>query len=135
MPRPKFPHFTKDEAEVLEAFMKQYPNVQKWEFDVRLKSKKAEGIKFENEMMKLFWEKATAKRIDAVAHLTNEIWLIEVKRYMLSSGIGQLLVYSFMYNEQFKPKKYVKLWLIAKYPDPDVIEVCKKLGIKTWSMY
>jgi len=135
MPRPKFPHFTPDEAEVLEVFMDKGPLEGKWSYDVKLESQKAKWIKFESEAMERMWKAVTAKRIDAICETQTEINIIEVKKYMMASGIGQLLVYSFMYSEQYKPTKPVKLWLIAKYPDPDVEEVARKVGIKTWTIY
>lgn len=93
-----------------------------------------EEVKITDPTMRLMWEALTAKRIDAVAETDTFIHIIEVKRVMLPSGIGQLLLYSYLYNEQFKPTKNIKLWLIAKYPDPDVIHVCKQMGIQTWVM-
>ena len=134
MAKVKFPHFTPDEAEVLEEFMRKGPLEGKWSFDVHLKSLKAERIPVEDTVYRMMWEKLTAKRIDAVCETYNSINIIEVKRVMLASGIGQLMLYSYMYNKQFKPKKPVYLWYVVKYHDPDVVEYCRNIGIKTWWM-
>jgi len=133
MPKVRFPHFTLEEAKVLEEFMRSGILDGKWSFDVRLKSKKAEAVKIEDEMMRVMWEALTAKRIDAVCETPVDVNIIEVKRVMLPSGIGQLMVYAYMYNEQFKPKKPVKLWYVTWYNDPDVEHIANQLGIKTWS--
>ena len=134
MVRVKFPHFTLEEAEVLEAFQKKFTSFFNWQYDVRLKSKKFELADIKEPTLRLMWKALTAKRIDAVCEDGVFVNIIEVKRVMLSSGIGQLLVYGHMYEKQFKPGKPIRLWLIAKYPDPDVEEVANNLGIKTWSM-
>ena len=134
MARVKFPHFTLEEAEVLEKFQEAGVLSGKWSYDVRLESKKVPAMEGEPEYIKKMWKAVTAKRIDAVCEDENFIHIIEVKRYMQASGIGQLLLYSHMYAEQFKPFKRIKLWLIAYYPDADVVEFCEQMGIKTWTV-
>jgi len=132
--RIKFPHFTPDEAEVLREFIAQKVLVGDWSFDVRLKSEKAELAAEYPPEIRSMWEAVTAKRIDAVCETTDAVNIIEVKKYMLHSGIGQLLTYRELYREQYKPTKPIVLWLIAKYPDPEVLRVCERLGIRTWVM-
>ena len=134
MARPKFPHFTLEEARTLELFQASRILVGKWSYDVRLRSKRAAKCPYKEEWLRRMWEAVTAKRIDAVCERDSDINIIEVKRYMLPAGIGQLLVYSYMYAEQFKPNKPIKLWYVTYYNDPDVEEICKRLGIKTWSV-
>ena len=134
MPKPKFPHFTVDESKVLEIFQKEAAPTGKWSYDVRLKSRKAALAKIENPVLQVYWQKVTAKRIDALVETATDINIIEVKRMMLSSGIGQLLLYADMYAEQFKPEKSVKLWYVTYYNDRDVEALARKLGIRTWSV-
>ena len=134
MVRIKFPHFTQEEALVLEKFQKEAAPQGKWSYDVRLKSKKADLAKIEDPTLKAYWEKVTAKRIDAIVETASQINIIEVKRYMLASGIGQLLTYAYMYAEQYKPQKPVQLWYVTYYSDPDIEELAPKFGIKTWSV-
>jgi len=132
MAKPKFPHFTADEAEVLEEFIKRGIIKGEWKFDVRLPSEKAKYIEHYPEPWKSMWIALTSKRIDALCEDENYIHIIEVKRVMLHSGIGQLLMYKYLYEKHFKPKKPIKLWLIAKYHDPDVVKLCRQLNINTW---
>ena len=133
MPKRRFPHFTLEEAEVLEEFMKSGLLEGKWSFDVKLVSKKFENAKIDDELMKVIWKNLTAKRIDAICETAEDINIIEVKRVMLASGIGQLMLYAYMYNQQFKPQKPVKLWYVTYYNDPDIEEYCRLIGVKTWS--
>ena len=134
MPRPKFPHFTLEESKVMEELLIERPIWGDFKFDVHLTSKKFELAKIENETLRRMWHALTAKRIDAVCDTGKEIYIIEVKRMMLASGIGQLLLYAHMYNKEFKPEKPVKLLYATYYPDPDVEEFCRQIGIKTWSV-
>ena len=134
MARPKFPHFTLEEARTLELFQATGILIGKWSYDVRLTSKRATDCPFEEDWACRMWKALTAKRIDAVCERESDINIIEVKRYMLPSGVGQLLLYSYMYADEFKPNKPVKLWYVTYYSDPDVEDLCRKLGIKTWSV-
>ena len=128
----RFKHFTLDEKEIAEKFIKKHQQFFNWRFDVRLKSKKSELVEIEDETLRLMWENLTAKRIDMLFEDARYIYIAEVKRVMLASGIGQLLLYERMYKEQFRPSKPVKLYYIVKYPDPDVDQFCKDLNILTW---
>jgi len=134
VPRPKFPHFTKEETKVMEELLVQRVVWGDFKFDVKLRSDKAKFAEDLPEPLRSMWEALTAKRIDAVCETPDAIWIIEVKRVMLPSGIGQLLLYAHMYNQQYKPQKPVKLLYATYYPDPDVENFCKQIGIKTWSV-
>ena len=134
MEKIKFPHATSEERQALEEFIRKGIISGIWTFELRLPSRKAKGLEHLPEPIRVMWEKLTAKRIDAVCEAADAIYLIEVKRYLLPSGIGQLLVYAYMYNEIYKPKKPVKLYYVAYYNDPDVAEVCKNMGIKVFTV-
>lgn len=135
MPRVKFPHFTPEEAEVLEAFMRAKIIDGKWSFDIRLPSQKGKLKGIHPDWVIQMWNKVTAKRIDALCETADSIHIIEVKRYLMASGIGQLIVYKYLYEKYYKPEKPIQLWLIAMYDDPDVREVCGVLGIRVWTIY
>ena len=130
----KFPHATSEEREALQKFIDAGIIHGIWTFELRLPSRKAKIAEKAAEPFRIMWEKLTAKRIDAVCEAADAIYLIEVKRYLLPSGIGQLLVYAYMYNEIYKPKKPIKLYYVAYYNDPDVAEVCKNMGIKVFTV-
>lgn len=134
MPKAKFPHFTPEEAKVLEEFQRAGILRGKWSYDVRLESLRAEKVYIEDPTMRAMWKALTAKRIDAVCETDTDINIIEVKRAMLASGVGQLFLYAYMYNRQFKPQKPVKLWYVCYYHDPDIVEFCRLHGIRTWWM-
>jgi len=130
----KFPHYTEREKEALLQFMRQGIVHGQWQFEVRLVSKKVKWITKPEDPYYRMWLKNTAKRIDAVCIDAAHVHLIEVKEYLLPSGVGQLLLYRKMYLEQHKPKKPIKLWYVAYWPDPDVEELCKELGIEVWTV-
>jgi len=133
MPVMKFRHFSPEEKEIMKAFMEAHPALFNYRFDVRVGGKKAELADIKEEWVKLMWKSLLAKRIDAVAEDRSYLYIIEVKQWMLLSGVGQLLGYKELYKQTYPVIKPIKLVYAVRYPDPDVIDVCKAYGINWWS--
>ena len=127
-----FPHFTPEESEVARRFIESGTLKGEWYFDVRLTSSKAEWIKRVEHPWREMWKAVTAKRIDIVCVSARAVHIIEVKRMMLSSGIGQLMTYRDMFIKEYQPDAPVVLWYVTYYHDPDVVKMCNTLGINTW---
>lgn len=132
MYRIPFPHFTKEEADVLRRFIEAGLIKGKWYFDVRLTSQKAKFVEKLPSPWAWMWQQLTAKRIDAVCVSENAVHIIEVKRYMLSSGVGQLITYRDMFIKEYEPSGPVVLWYVTFYHDPDIVRLCESLNINTW---
>lgn len=64
-------------------------------------------------------EASSQKRIDVVAEKDSEIWVIEVKPYASLSAVGQVLCYSALYIDKFKPVKKVIPCIVTDYIYPD----------------
>ncbi|MCD6094170.1 MAG: hypothetical protein J7J51_05235 [Candidatus Omnitrophica bacterium] len=127
-----FPHNTTEESIVLRRFIEANILKGEWWFDVKLPSMKAEFVKNLPEPWATMWKNLTAKRIDALC-FTGRAWhIIEVKRQMLASGIGQLKLYDFMFKKYYQPEEPVHLWYVTFYHDPDVVLMCEREEIKTW---
>ena len=132
--RPKFPHFTEEESHVLREFIKAKVIEGEWWTDVKLTSRKAKYIETMEEPWRTMWLMLTAKRIDAVCVARDYVHIIEVKKIMLPSGVGQLSLYRMMFAEEYKPRIPIRLWYVTYYRDPDVEEMCRRAGIRTWSV-
>ena len=133
-PKYKFPHFTSEEEEAMKAFILHGPLKGEWELEVRLPAALPEWVQNQPEAFARMWMTVTAKRIDAVCKAEHAIHIIEAKKRLMASGIGQLLVYRSMYVNYLQPKKPVYLWLIAKYDDQDIRKICNEYGINPWTM-
>ena len=132
--RPKFPHFTEEESYVLRKFIEANVITGEWYTDVKLTSRKASYVENMEEPWRTMWLTLTAKRIDAVCVSRDAVHIIEVKRVMLPSGVGQLQLYRMMFAEEYKPQLPIRLWYVTYYSDPDVEEMCRRAGIRTWSV-
>jgi len=132
MAEPIFKHTNPQERFIAEEFIKRFCQEARVTFDVPLVSRKPAKWEEMPENYKIMWQYLTAKKIDFIAEFSDRIWIVEVKDKLSAAGIGQLLLYKKMFVEQYKPGKPIELWLIAIYPDLDVIDLCNDLGIKWW---
>ncbi|MBA7610707.1 hypothetical protein ES703_17919 [subsurface metagenome] len=79
-------------------------------------------------MTRMWWAN-TAKRLDALAVLENEIWIIEVSKAPGLRAIGQLQSYRVLYLEDPKFVKLEKMVLVLEHIDQDVIASAAAYGI------
>ena len=129
-----FPRYTGEEDIVAKEFIYSNKIDGEYYFDVKLTSKKAKFLDNAPPDFRYMWQQITAKRIDLVILTKNIIYIIEFKRYMLSSGIGQLLTYYHMFIKEYQPEGKIELIYATYYPDPDIVDIAKEYNIKTWSV-
>ena len=131
--RIRFFHMTEEERDVAYHFIRSGVLVGDWYCDIRLPSKKASWLLEFREPYRRMWENLLSKRIDLLCVQSDAIHIIEVKRLMLSSGVGQLLTYYHMFIREYLPTVPVYMWYATFYPDPDVKEICEIYDIRTWT--
>jgi len=78
------------------------------------------------------WAYNISKRIDAIAEMDNEVWIIEVATSPGLRAIGQLLCYWALWLEDPKIMKPEKLVLVCSAVDRDLIACAAKYGIVTY---
>ena len=129
---PPFPHFQIAEARILYDFICSDKIVGTWYFDVKLLSEKAKKLLESENPFMLSQANLYMKRIDAVCINSIAHNIIEVKKKLLSSAIGQLLTYEKLYREQYKPTKSIRLVVVYAFRDEDVEKTCKEYNIKCY---
>jgi len=77
---------------------------------------------------KMFYD-VTAKRIDAIAELKNEIWIIEVASHPGLRATGQVLSYLYLWHEDPKIPKPARAVLVSDWVDEDLTRVLKFYGV------
>ena len=82
-----------------------------------------------DEAMKKMWYASTAKRIDAIGELEDEIWIIEVASSPYLRAVGQCLSYLFLWNEDPKISKPAKMVLLCYFLDSDLERILKHYGV------
>ena len=74
----------------------------------------------------------TKLRIDAVGETEDEIWIFEVKPRAGRSALGQLLAYANWYYQEYRSKKPIRLAVVCRDVDRNMIEVYRRYGIKVF---
>lgn len=87
-----------------------------------------------DDPMKRMWRANTAKRADAIAELTNEVWIIEVAQRPGLRAIGQLITYQYLWQEDPQIEKPEKLVLVAQQFDKDLFAAASKSGILIYAV-
>lgn len=123
------PQFSSEDLPLWMAFKNELE--QKYdliEYSVRLHGQKLPPS--EDPVYAGMWEKITARRIDAVAHTTDRIDIIEFRPFAGPSAIGQLLMYKTLYEMEVKPTKPIKLILITDLITDHILLTAKAAGIE-----
>jgi len=80
------------------------------------------------------WAYNISKRIDAVAEVGDEVWIIEVSTSPGLRAVGQLLCYWALWAEDPKILKRERLVLVCSACDRDLLACAARYGIVTYVM-
>ncbi len=75
------------------------------------------------------WIHNTQKRIDMLAVMPGEVWLIELRHYATSNAIGRLLQYKLLWEEDPQLQGKLRLFLVSNSHDPDLDKLAKMNGV------
>lgn len=128
--RGKYPHMLPEDYPVWESFLNLNPTLfERIYYDVAVG-----GIlpadKTLPEPLRWSYFKSTAKRIDAIGELKNEIWIIEVANTPGLRATGQLLTYMALWFEDPKIQKPAFGTLIASVVDSDLRKALELYGMR-----
>jgi len=82
-----------------------------------------------DEAMKKMWYDINAKRIDAIGEKEKEIWIIEVSSRPDLRTVGQCISYPFMWEQDRKIEKAVRMVLVCYFIDTDLKRILKHYGV------
>lgn len=85
----------------------------------------------EKDPLKWMWRYNNSKRLDAVAKLKSEIWLIEVSSRPGLRAIGQLMTYVALWQEDDPFQIIERPVLVCEAIDTDLIYSASKYNIQT----
>lgn len=87
------------------------------------------GPEHGDEKSRLDFYFVTAKRIDALCELKNEIWIVEVASRPGLRATGQLLTYQALWLDDVKIVKPLKMVLVANSCDEDLRRALEINGV------
>jgi len=129
--RGKYPHMLKEDIPIWDRFLSQNASLfQRLYYDVRLGGVLQVPLEKADTMQRMYYN-VTAKRIDALAELEKEIWIIEVSSKPGLRAIGQLQTYMALWWEDPKITKPAVGMLIARAIDSDLERALTFYGMRT----
>jgi len=106
-------------------FLDRYAsNFERFYYNVRVGGPDISKIKGDLAIAKM-WYASTAKRIDVIAELKKEIWIIEIASAPYIRAVGQCLTYPFLWNLDPKINKPSRMVLLCYYIDSDLEMILK----------
>jgi hypothetical protein len=127
--RHKYPHLIGEDIEVWNRFILKYPDkFYTVDYDVKV-GLGADTTPIPDEVSKQYWATLTKKRIDVVAWKDNSVTIIEVKKRVSLSTLGQILGYKFLYLREHPEIPVVSTLIVCSSINQDDIDVLKHYGI------
>lgn len=124
-----YPHMMVEDTFVWTKFLKS--NVvairQVW-YDVRIGSLVFPGPEA-GEMLMRIAAGLTRKRIDVVASVGRDTWVIEVKPYASMYAVGQIITYVRLFEQEYEYSGTLQAVIVCGDYDEDLIEEFDEFGI------
>jgi hypothetical protein len=129
--RGKYPQMLPEDMPVWTKFLDQNPTLfEKIYYNVRVGGIVIEDPAIDQKYKEAYYN-VTAKRIDALCELKDEIWIVEVAVSQKQRAVGQLLSYLFLwYEDPVIPKKAVGVF-VTQATDSDLERVLNFYGMRT----
>jgi hypothetical protein len=127
--RGSYPHMLKEDVPVWNLFLDRNPGLfERIYYDVRIGGVYPGPEYGDEKMRRMFWQN-TAKRIDALGELKDELWIIEVATTPGLRAMGQLLTYHTLWFEDPKIIKPTKAVLVCQSVDEDLKRALEYNGV------
>jgi len=121
----------KEDILIWDRFLAQNAGLfQRVYYDVRLGGILEVPLEAANAMQRMYYN-VTAKRIDALAELEKEIWIIEVTAKPGLRAVGQLQTYMALWWQDPKIPKPAVGMLLAQAIDSDLQRALEFYGMRT----
>jgi len=126
---PKYPHMGPMESWIWDRFLTTTKlKFKKLEYDVRVGPGYVPNWVKDPKIAEMA-KALTQLRIDVVGETEDAIWIFEVKPRAGRSALGQLISYAYWYEREYKPKKPLKLAVVCKEVDHNLIPIFESRGI------
>lgn len=128
--RGKYPHMLAEDVPIWNTFLDQYSSLfQRLFYDVRVGGLWPVGPNLDYKMQLMYFS-TTAKRIDVVAELTNEVWIVEVAHSPGLRVVGQLMSYVALWYDNPGLSKPAVGVLVARSIDSDLARALQIYGLR-----
>lgn len=134
MPRAKYPHLLPLDCELWDRFLlanpERFPLI---DYDVNVGQGRDPGPAYDPAIRKMGLD-LSQRRIDAVGHTPDALYIIEITDTAGLKAIGQLIAYPTLYAETYAPRKPLLPLLVASRLQADIEPVLARNAIP-WELY
>lgn len=124
-----YPHMSPEDAAVWGRFIEAYPaSYETCQYDVVVGSV-PQFVKDDPNVDQASMERLYRKRIDVVAKMSNDIYIIELKPQCTTASIGQVKGYLYLYDRDVKPTETLHPTIICGGAQEDVVEFARNEGV------
>lgn len=128
--RGRYPHMLAEDIPIWDAFLDQYQSLFiRLFYDVRVGGVWPEDPTLPYNMQFMYYS-TTAKRIDVIAELTDEVWIVEVAAHPGLRVTGQIMSYHALWYEDPGLSKIAIPVVVARSIDSDLKKVMEMYGIR-----
>ena len=125
----RYPHILPPDVPVWERYLARGGDHHKLiEYDVRVGLGRDPGPEFPENMRAMALD-LSFRRIDAVAHDSHQITVIEITRYAGLTAIGQVMIYPILYRLTFMPSLPIVALLVAEEFESDIQVTADQMGV------
>ncbi|MBA7533039.1 hypothetical protein ES705_25274 [subsurface metagenome] len=71
----------------------------------------------------------TRKRIDVVARVGGGLWVVEIKPFASMLALGQVLSYTRLFVEEYRPDEEVRPVIVCSAVDADLLDEFEAMGV------
>lgn len=125
----RYPHILPPDVPVWERYLARGGDRHELiEYDVRVGLGRDPGPEFPENMRAMALD-LSFRRIDAVAHDSHRITVIEITRYAGLTAIGQVMIYPILYRLTFMPSLPIVALLVAEEFESDIQVTADQMGV------
>lgn len=132
MVRAEYAHLKAEEKAIMIRFVAREMLPGSYEYDIHLSVPDPAWPPDMSEEDKTMWRRRTAKRIDVICKTSSECWILEVTPKLGKAVVGGILMYKYMYEDQYSPMLPVRLGIIVAMDDPSYHPLLEREHIKLW---
>ncbi len=126
---PSYPHMLAEDTAVWSKYLADpvHPIKEVW-YDVHV-GLPVEGLAPDDALGARIARGITRKRIDVVARVGGGLWVIEIKPAASMLALGQVLGYTRLFIEEYRPVEEVRSVIVCDDVDPDLADEFEALGV------
>lgn len=126
---PHYPHMLAEDTAVWSKYLASpvYRIKEVW-YDVHV-GLPVEGLAPDDALGARIARGITRKRIDVVARVGSGLWVIEIKPVAGMVALGQVLSYTRLFIEEFRPIEEVRGVIVCDSVDADLLDEFEAMGV------